>query len=260
MNEKLFIPLNATKSTGTNTTSPTERPNKSIELGKWIKRFFGISSNGDSNLVLNQQGTWIPLRYITSYTAGVSQIGFINDTVDSWDINFYIAPTSFQASTGATIVSYDWYVKHWALGVQTYSNSGNETTDTGLNVSGLGEGVFEIACRYIFSDGSDFEIAKYVKVDASTNILASVLMGGATVNSVSGLVMDLSADFQQVGVSYAVLWYALPSFTQMGTGANATINVPLGSYKIAPVAFTDSVFSVDYPNPAFLSSSSITIS
>lgn len=61
MKEKLFLPLNATKSTGTNTTSPTERPNKSIELGKWIKRFFGISPQGDSNLVLNQQGDWFPL-------------------------------------------------------------------------------------------------------------------------------------------------------------------------------------------------------
>jgi len=63
MNEKLFIPLNATKSAGTNTTSPTERPNKSIELGKWIKRFFGISSNGDPNLVLNQQGDWVETAY-----------------------------------------------------------------------------------------------------------------------------------------------------------------------------------------------------
>ena len=59
MNEKLFIPLNATKPTGTSHTSPTERPNKSIELGKWIKRFFGISLQGDSNLVLNQQGEWV---------------------------------------------------------------------------------------------------------------------------------------------------------------------------------------------------------
>lgn len=92
MNEKLFIPLNATKSTGTSHTSPTERPNKSIELGKWIKRFFGISSQGDSNLVLNQQGEWVSggggsVRNGLSVNEGYTELGgeILKDTAVAFD-------------------------------------------------------------------------------------------------------------------------------------------------------------------------------
>lgn len=92
MNEKLFIPLNATKSTGTSSTSPTERPNKSIELGKWVKRFFGISPQGDSNLVLNQQGEWVSgggssVRNGLSVDEGYTELGgdILKDTAVSFE-------------------------------------------------------------------------------------------------------------------------------------------------------------------------------
>lgn len=92
MNEKLFIPLNATKSTGTSNTSPTERPNKSIELGKWVKRFFGISPQGDSNLVLNQQGEWVSgggssVRNGLSVDEGYTELGgdILKDTAVSFE-------------------------------------------------------------------------------------------------------------------------------------------------------------------------------
>ena len=43
---------------------------------KKVKCCLGISPQGDSNLVLNQRGEWIPLRTISQYAALVSKIDF----------------------------------------------------------------------------------------------------------------------------------------------------------------------------------------
>jgi len=200
---------------------------------------------------------------ISSYTAGVSQIDFDNNGGDDWSVGFKIAPVSLQIPSGVTVESIDYDVTFWSGGVDTVLESGNTTSDQVFYENGNGAGVYDLDCMYNMSDGSQFQITKLVLVDGSGNILASVEAGGTVVNSVSGLVIDISANITQVGVSYPIEWGASISggFALLPeTGANVVLTLPPTTTILFTVLTLDSTFTNDYTAGGGLVRTSITIS
>jgi len=198
--------------------------------------------------------------YISSYTAGVSQIDFDNNGGDDWSVGFKIAPTSLQVPSGVTVDSIDYTVTFWSLGVDTALASANSLINATFSTNSNGAGVYDLDCVYNMSDGSTFKITKLVLVDDIGNILASVEAGGVTINSVSGLVIDISADITQVGVNYPIQWAANPISLLPQTGANVVLNIPVGTTDIVTILPLDSTFTNDYTAGGALVFSSITIS
>jgi len=200
---------------------------------------------------------------ISSYTAGVSQIDFDNNGGDDWSVGFKIAPVSLQIPSGVTVESIDYGVAFWSAGTDSALSGGNSITDATFSTSGNGAGVYDLDCTYNMSDGSQFQITKLVLVDGSGNILASVEAGGTVVNSVNGLVIDISADITQVGVNYPIIWGAAISggFVLLPqTGANAVLTLPPTTTILFTVLTLDSTFTNDYTAGGGLVRTSITIS
>lgn len=202
------------------------------------------SSSQNPNLVLAKI-----LASIQSYTAGTSTIDFINNGGDDWDISFLATPTTVQSS--ANITGYQYSVEHWISGVVTTLESGFKTTDYTLNTSGNGAGVYNIYQTYLFDDSSFFRINKLIKVDASGNIVASVSMLGATVNSTNGLVINITANVIQVGVSYPIQFIsfdAFPpsSFNVLGTTTTINAPLPIDSIGLGYQTTLGSVFTDDF--------------
>ena len=223
------------------------------------KKCIGISNTGDPNLVLNQQGNWIPLRFITSYTALTSTIDFTNNGGDDWDVTFKITPDNTQLPSGVTIVDYDYIVDFWNSGVQTpLQNADNVNIDTSVNVGSNGAGVYSLQQHYNLSDGTNLHIWDLIKVDASGNVLDYVKLNGTIVNSVNGLTVNVTANMTQ-SQSYPVEWAASPSFSTIGSGVSASLSVPIGSNYILYGVVLGAEFS-DFNLPFGIFSSSVVIS
>lgn len=199
---------------------------------------------------------------IDYFTAGKTQIDFTNNVGDDWTVGFKIAPISLQAPPLVTVDSYDWAVTFWSAGTDTaLGNSATpETADFDFDTTGNGAGVYDLDITYNLSDGSTLQVTKLVKVDASGTVIASVEGGGTTVNSVNGLVIDLSADITQVGVNYPIRWGASPIGILPQTGADVVLTLPLGTTNIVTLLTLDSVFTSDYSGGGSLVFTSITIS
>lgn len=196
---------------------------------------------------------------ITSYSAGVSQIDVTNNGGDDWSFEFFIAPISLQVPFGVMVDSIDYSVTFWSGGTDSALDNGNSITDYTFSTNSNGAGVYDLDCVYNMSDGSSFKIAKLVLVDGSGNILASVEAGGTVVNSVSGLVIDISANITQVGVTYPIIWGAgivpLPQ-----TGTNVVLTLPPTTTILFTVLTLDSTFTNDYTAGGGLVRTSISIS
>jgi len=203
-----------------------------------------------------------PIYVIDEYTAGTTTIDFTHNTGDDFDIDFKIAPTSYQPDT-ESIDSYDWEVTFWAGGNDTALGDGNETADSTFNVTGNGAGVYDIDITYNLSGGSTFKITKLVKVDGSGTILAIVEAGGVVVNSVVGLDIDVTADITQVGVTYPITWGVLAGGVGVvlpQTGANVLLALPSNATKLFTVLTLDAIFTDDYSGGGALVVSEVTIS
>lgn len=214
-----------------------------VAYGSW---FFNTLNNTVSK-------AW---NFIQSYTAGVSDIEFTNKPagVDSWDILFKYTPTASQLGVGETIVEHDYSVGLYQAGVGTLLYQGNNIkTDTPLNATLNGAGVYRLICTYITSAGNSFEVRRLIKVDAVGNILNEVNIYGTTVNSVSGLNIDITASISFVNCTYPIQWLALDDtytptiFPQ--TGANVVLTLPSNTVKITPLIQLDAIFN-DIPAPA----------
>lgn len=186
---------------------------------------------------------------IQSYTAGISNITFATDSNDGWDVALLAAPTSSQKPSGVTLVDCEYKIDFWNTGTKTAIDSGTITANDTFNTGANGEGVYEVVCKYNFSDGSHFRIRGLYRVDAADTIIASILMGGINVNSVSGLDMNVSAIITQVGCLYTPYWVAFDIFdngTEVGTGITADLALPIGTIFIGCLIDLDSIFSDDY--------------
>lgn len=214
------------------------------------------SSSQNPNLVLAKI-----LASIQSYTAGISTITFTPDGSDGWDVGIVANPTTVQLPSGETIDSVGYEIKHFVGGTNTGTISGTLTSDDTINTGALGAGTFEISLLYHISDGSEVNTLYAFQVDATDVIIDYCKINGATVNSVSGLDISVSADVNS-SVSTTVTWFSFDggsNFIQVGTGVNATITMPLGAIYVVPVITLGSGFP-DYPSNEMSSRFSITIS
>lgn len=197
-----------------------------------------------------------PIYYIQSYTAGTSQIDFTNNGGDDWDIEFKIAITSPQLPSGCTAPNYDVNVHFYVAGSGTaISVTTGETVDKTVNASGNGAGVYHVEQIYNVVNSVPLQVGiiaiqSLFKVDASGTLLAYFKCNGVTVNSVSGLNINVTADVSQ-SESYPIEWYSYDSSftpTLIGTGLTANLTLPTDCAYLIAQPILDSVFTVDFPN------------
>ena len=217
---------------------------------KKIKCCLGISNTGDPNLVLNQRGEWIPLRTISQYAALVSKIDFTNNGGDDYNIDFFIDPISSQLPTGVTIVDYDYRTTIWVGGNPTDLDNGTETSDYTFNSVGNGAGVYELKCRYSLSNGGYLFTQGLVKVDGSGNILQSIFVKGLTVNSTSGLNINVTLENTQTNYTGDILFLAFNgsstrALLNNGNNDTATVAIQAGDIYVLGTVDLDSTWA-DY--------------
>ena len=190
-----------------------------------------------------------PIYVIQEYSAGISTIDFTNNGGDDWEIGFKIAPDSLQVPDDVTVVSIDYTISIWKLGVETNLDSQIVITDASYNSVGNGAGVYTSFVHYNLSDGSEFQVYRLDKVDGSGNVLISLELKGIIVNSANGLTMNVTANVTQVGASYNVLWVELPSSTQIGTGTTTDVTLSSNSTQLAFTLDVDSAITTDMTDP-----------
>ena len=245
MIKKIFIPENSTKTISTNNTTPTQRPNKAVELGQYILDKLKISNSAENTRFLNQKGEWVEASVdfnnlpffqnnqdaidalglnqlyltssngsfvigwaqtgISSFSAGKSTIGFTPDGSGGFDIEFKIAPDSSQLPSGETITDYDYSVATYVGGVEIAIVDGNETGDLSLNVTPTITTDYVLIQTYNVSDGSIFAIASTYKVDASGNILGYIINKGLEVTGINVVNVTYTADITISGVSEDII-------------------------------------------------------
>lgn len=209
------------------------------------------ASSQSPNLTLAEK-----IYYIQSYTAGTSQIDFTNNGGDDWDIDFKIAMTSPQLPSGYTAPNYDVNVYFYLSGTGTAIDTNTGVTiDKTVNASGNGAGVYVAQQVYNILDSNlsnagIIAISSLFKVNASGTLLAYFICNGVVVNSVNGLVINVTADISQ-SENYDIEWYSYDSSfnpTLIGTGLTASLTLPTDCAYLIAQPILDSVFTVDFPN------------
>lgn len=140
---------------------------------------------------------------IIGYTAGTADIIFAPDGIGGFDIDFKITPISYNAFGGGAgaIDNYDRKVDFSVGGSSTVLAQTNETNDTSVNTGVNGAGVYIVV--QTFKDVSNnvlFNVKSIYKVDALGVIIASKIHSGITINSVSGLSVNLTSHIVQTGI------------------------------------------------------------
>jgi len=174
---------------------------------------------------------------VTGYSFGSSVIDFVSDGSNGWNVTALLEPTTFtNIPDGLTVDSTHFDIEFWSGGSMTtiYDNtiSADQTENTGAN----GAGVYYAAVTYNFSDGTAFVVYGYYLVNATNTILKSVVVGGVTVNSVSGLVMDIAASVVQTNCAVPYAWIGVKldnSFYVLGSGDSGTFTLQPTTNKIA---------------------------
>jgi phosphoribosyl-AMP cyclohydrolase len=204
-----------------------------------------------------------PIYKVESYTAGTSTIDFTNNGGDDWDIGFKIAMDSEQLPIGQTVDDYDIDVYHYVSGIGTQIEQSTQTTDHTVNTSGNGAGVYSVEQAYnVYDNGnyvSSITMQSLYKVDGTGNLLAYFKGKGITVNSVSGLDINVTANVEQ-SESYPIEWYSFDGNNApvlIGTGETLTLTLPLNCLFITAQAVIDSVFTNDCPQSPYNLSSFI---
>jgi len=195
-------------------------------------------------------------NYISSFTAGTSTINFTNNGGDDWDIDFKIAMSSQQLPSGYTAPNYDVNVYFYLSGTGNAIDSNTGVTiDKTVNASGNGAGVYVAQQVYNILDSNlssvgIIAISSLFKVNASGILLAYFMCNGVVVNSVNGLVINVTADINQ-SENYPIEWYSYDSSfnpTLIGTGLTANLTLPTDCAYLIAQPILDSVFTVDFPN------------
>lgn len=192
------------------------------------------------------------LATIKSYTAGTSTIDFTNNGGDDWNIDFKITPDTVQST--ANIVGYQYQITHWLGGVNTQIDSGFKTNDYSYNAVGNGAGVYQITQIYVLDDSSFFFVISLILVDGSGTILYSIQYNGITINSVSGLNVNATANIVQTGVTYPIVWESFTVFpptnppTILGSGATLNASIPFDSIGFGFSVDLGTEFTDDFPS------------
>ncbi len=188
---------------------------------------------------------------VSSYSFGESEITFVPDGSNGWDVTALLEPTSFtNIPDGLTVDSTHFDIEFWSGGSMTtiFDNTiaADQTENTGAN----GAGVYYAAVTYNFSDGTSFVIYGYYLVNATNGILKSVVVGAVIVNSVAGLVMDIEASVVQTNCSVPYAWRGVKADNSsyvLGSGDAGTFTLQTNTTKIVflPLLEDDSDFA-DY--------------
>jgi hypothetical protein len=202
-------------------------------------------------------------QYIDTFSSGTSTIDFTNNGGDDWDIGFKIAMDSEQLPIGQTVDDYDIDVYHYVSGIGTQIEQSTQTTDHTVNTSGNGAGVYSVEQAYnVYDNGnyvSSITMQSLYKVDGTGNLLAYSKCKGITVNWVSGLYINVTANVEQ-SESYPIEWYSFDGNNApvlIGTGETLTLTLPLNCLFIIAQAVIDSVFTNDCPQSPYNLSSFI---
>lgn len=204
-------------------------------------------------------GVSIPLPYIQKFTAGVSPITFITDGSNGWDLSVIANPSTVQIPSGETIDSCYVELYFWDASNRTDIFDNDITVDATINSGANGAGLYEVLLTYNISDGSTFQVFGLYVVNATDSILHYYVSNGVTVNSVNGLVMDVSADIDQSG-TIVNEWMQSDGGapTSVGTGDDAVLTLLPTTVILGQQITLDSNFS-DYPNPTYSVGFSVTI-
>lgn len=216
----------------------------------------------DNNSIKSQLvNITIPVNaVIQSYSAGISPITFTPDGSDGWNLDVVANPaTPPQIPIGTTIDSVYVEINFVVAGSGNQISSNTYTADDTINTGPNGAGLYDILLRYNVSDGSFFEVGGLYVVDSTDNILHYFAKNGATVNSSSGLTMNVTADISQSG-TLPISWIAFngSSFTNIGTGPTATLTLPSDCVGLLVSVTLDSNFS-DYSSPDYATGFTLTI-
>lgn len=196
---------------------------------------------------------------IEAFSTGVSTITFVSDGSNGWDLSVIAKPTTVQIPFGKVINSCHVEFYFWDGGVRTDVFDNDITVDDVINSGALGAGLYEVLLTYNISDGSTFQVFGLYVVNATDSILHYYVSNGVHVNSVSGLVMDVSADIDQSG-AIVNEWMQSDGGapTSVGTGDDAVLTLLPTTVILGQQITLDSNF-IDYPNPTYLVGFSVTI-
>ena len=194
---------------------------------------------------------------ITRYASVTGLVDFTNTGGDNWDVLFHITPDDAVSSSGAAITSYDREIIFYAAGTALPSDKATGlTTDETVSVS-HGAGVYAISQGFNFADGAGTRIYRLIRVDGAGTILGDIEYNGITVNSASGMDIDVSGSFAQGGVSespiLAAVNIAQTSVTDLAAGTSYTGPVPPATGAIFLYSTLDPTFWSDLPSYAFIS-------
>ena len=200
------------------------------------------------------------LATIKSFSAGISPITFTPDGSNGWDVGIVANPTTVQIPSGVTIDSVDYEIKFYQGGSEINAISGNLTADDTINTGANGAGAYLMQLTYILSDSSYFNTASLIVVNSTDTILHYFKGEGTLVNSVSGMNIDVTASIQTTISSPTITWIAYSgSFSNVGTGTNDVLSLPIGTTVIGYKVALTSDFS-DYPDPDLLVGITVVIS
>lgn len=209
------------------------------------------SSSQNPNLVLAKI-----VATIKSFTAGVSTIDFTPDGSNGWDVSVLLEPISFQnVPNNSPLDSTHFDIEFWSGGVSTIIYDSDISADATENTGANGAGVYFIKVTYNFSDGTAFVVYSYYLVDATDTVLKSVAINGIAVNSVNGLVMNVTLNVVQTNCSFGFLVIGLKadnSSYYIGNTIDGAITLePSTKYLIFTPDF-DSSFTNDYDGDPIL--------
>jgi len=188
---------------------------------------------------------------VRSYSFGSSVIDFVSDGSNGWNVTALLEPTSFtNIPDGLTVDSTHFDIEFWSSGLQTTIFDNTIATDQTENTGANGAGVYYVAVTYNFSDGTAFVVYGYYLVDATNSILKSVVISGVTINSVTGLVMDIEANVVQTNCAVPYAWIGVKTDNSpyvLGSGDSGTFTLQPSTNKIVflPLLEDDSDFD-DY--------------
>ena len=198
------------------------------------------TSNGcEFNFYGNTAPDYLKIFYaysIQNYSFGESTISFVSDGSNGWNISALVYPTTFEnLPDNLSVDSTHFDIEFWNTGTQTTIYDSDIVSDHTENTGANGAGVYYAAVTYNFSDGTSFVIYGYYLVNATNNVLKSVVISGATINSVTGLVMDISASVVQTNCAVPYAWIGVKTDNSsyvLGSGDSGTFTLQPITNKI----------------------------
>ena len=195
-----------------------------------------------------------PISVIEGYSFGESEITFVPDGSDGWNVTALLEPTSFtNIPDGLTVDSTHFDIDFWSSGLQTTIFDNTIATDQTENTGANGAGVYFVSVIYQFSDGTAFAVFGYYLVDATDTVLQSVVFSGVQVSNVNGLTQDLDITVTETNCSFVYNIYGVKTDNSsylLGTDLSATYTLqPLTQYIFIEPQF-DASFTNDYDGDA----------